>query len=588
MIFVFFIYGLTFFILGLAIFVYPKKDSTFKLANNLWLIAIFGIVHGINEWVDMFILINKPIEIAFLKIVGLLLLAVSFLFLVQFGVRTITETKKKYSAIKASSILLFIAWIAVTILSSQRLLSGKIWARYILGIPGICITAHALFLQIPEFKKRNLTSGIKNLKLAAVAFLFYGFFSGLIVSKAEFFPASIFNYMTFSDILGIPVQVFRSVCAVIIAYAMIRVLGVFGLEAKTRIKNLLEETQKAKEFTGNILNTMRDGLDIVSQDCTIQFANKTFLDIFGKGIIGKKCYEVYKINKKQCDECPVKGQVKTGETFTFEVSGIVGGKTFLVSHTGIKNPDGSFAILEIFRDIAELKQLEKMKDSLTQMIVHDLNNPLMILSGNIELLEMDLQDILSDHQKERLHSTLNKSHEAIDMISNLLDISKMEEGKLKLKYEEIDLNALIKEVVDSMDILARQDEKKLSSKIAPDIPRLLADRELLKRIISNLIGNALKFTPSRYSIETEADYNKEDKEVILSIRDHGQGIPEEYQGRIFDKFAQVEPNQSKGRTGKGLGLTFCKMAIEAHGGKIWVKSKFGEGSTFYFTIPVKE
>jgi uncharacterized membrane protein YhaH (DUF805 family) len=106
MIFVFFIYGLAFFILGFAVFVYPKKDSMFKLANNLWLIAGFGVIHGINEWIDMFILIKQPADATFLKIISLPFLAVSFLFLIWFAVVTIAEAKNKYSSLKSLPILL--------------------------------------------------------------------------------------------------------------------------------------------------------------------------------------------------------------------------------------------------------------------------------------------------------------------------------------------------------------------------------------------------------------------------------------------------------------------------------------------------
>jgi PAS domain S-box-containing protein len=127
----------------------------------------------------------------------------------------------------------------------------------------------------------------------------------------------------------------------------------------TERKRVEEELKKEKEFSENILNTMPDGLDIVDQNCTIRFMNKAFLDVFGKESIGKKCYEVYKIDKKQCDNCPLKKPIKIGETKTIEVSGIVGGKTFLISHIGIRNPDGSLAILEIFKDITKRKKVEK-------------------------------------------------------------------------------------------------------------------------------------------------------------------------------------------------------------------------------------
>lgn len=236
----------------------------------------------------------------------------------------------------------------------------------------------------------------------------------------------------------------------------------------------------------------------------------------------------------------------------------------------------------------KLDVLEKLKDSLTHMIVHDLNNPLMILSGNLQLLEMDLRNTLSEDEKNYIRNALGTSQEMREMISNLLDISRMEEGKLKLNYEGVDTEVIIKEIADSMDILAKEGEKKIIVKVAANMPNIYADKNILKRIISNLIGNALKFTPTGADIEVAANYNLKENNVIISVTDYGEGIPKEYLGRIFDKFVQVETKEVRGKGGKGLGLTFCKMAVEAHGGRIWVESELGKGSTFYFTIPTKK
>lgn len=135
--------------------------------------------------------------------------------------------------------------------------------------------------------------------------------------------------------------------------------ALFKHGAEKKLKRAEEKLKEQKGFLENILHTMPDGLDIVNQDCVLQFMNKTFLDAFGKESIGKKCYEIYKINKKQCEFCPLKKPIKAGETKTIEVPGIVGGKTFLISHTGMKKADGSLLILEICRDITERKRAEE-------------------------------------------------------------------------------------------------------------------------------------------------------------------------------------------------------------------------------------
>ena len=223
MIVVFFFYGLAFFILGFSIFLYPKKDSRFLLANNLWLVAAFGVIHGINEWIDMFALLQKPMEIMPLKITRMIVMPVSFLFLIYFGAKVISETKKKCSILKFLPIILLITWAIIIALSSQQLLMWGVWARYVLGAPGIFLTSYALFLQVPEFKKIKQFGVVSNLHIALISFAFYGIFSGLVVPQAGFFPASVLNYTMFSDTIGSPVPGVRAVCAIVLAYSTIRV-----------------------------------------------------------------------------------------------------------------------------------------------------------------------------------------------------------------------------------------------------------------------------------------------------------------------------------------------------------------------------
>jgi signal transduction histidine kinase len=241
---------------------------------------------------------------------------------------------------------------------------------------------------------------------------------------------------------------------------------------------------------------------------------------------------------------------------------------------------------ELLKEINERKKLEEMKDSLTQMIIHDLNNPLTAVLGYLQLLEAELQPGLTPEQKDDFNLALTSGREIKNMISNLLDVGKMEEGKFTLQRQNIEINSVFKEVLIAMGILARQEKKNITADAGAGVPEIYADKEILRRVISNLIGNALKFTPAGSAIEIAASYTEGSKDVVISVKDHGMGIPQEYLSRVFEKFVQVERKGE--RRGKGLGLTFCKMAVEAHGGKIWVESEVGQGSTFYFTVPVKQ
>jgi len=252
----------------------------------------------------------------------------------------------------------------------------------------------------------------------------------------------------------------------------------------------------------------------------------------------------------------------------------------------VKDSNGEIVnIFGVSRDITEIKKLEKAKESLTQMIVHDLRNPLNIAMQDVYFLQKSLKDSLSEQDQNMFLIFFTKLAEMRSMISNLLSISKMEEGKLALKYESINIADLINEITNDMKIAAGT--KEISAEISSDLTRLNADRDIIKRVISNLIGNALKFTPAGSCVKVLVNDDKKNKSVVISVKDQGEGIPEEYKYKIFDKFFQVHDKKVTKNIGEGLGLAFCKMAVEAHGGNIWVESKVGEGSTFYFTMPVK-
>jgi len=266
MIFVWFIYGLAFFALGLVIVVYPKKPSMFKLANHIWLIAGFGLLHGINEWLDMFIAIEEPMPPSILKVLRLITLSGSFLFLLRFGTKVIVETTKKFRLLEMLPVVFFAAWIVVLLLSSQRLLIGDISARYLLCVPGTMLTSLALFLQIPQFKETKLKNVVRNLQLTAITFLSYGVLAGLIVKKASFFGANFLNYDMFLNTFGAPVQIFRAVCAVVMACSTTYILSIFRWETQQAQRELDKYRREMEKKTwlaevGTMGSTMAQKLD---------------------------------------------------------------------------------------------------------------------------------------------------------------------------------------------------------------------------------------------------------------------------------------------------------------------------------------
>ena len=229
----------------------------------------------------------------------------------------------------------------------------------------------------------------------------------------------------------------------------------------------------------------------------------------------------------------------------------------------------------------KLKEMERLRDDLTHMIVHDLRTPLTsLLSG---LQTMPLIGSLSDLQAEMLAIAEEGGQTLLGMINNLLDVEKMEQESVPLDRHPLTAAGLIERAVTQVGMLAQASGLTLIQQAPLDLPSFSGDEDTLRRTLVNLLGNAIKFTPSGGTITASADLVEQG--MLFAIRDTGEGIPPEAFERIFEKFGQVESRIAGRKMSTGLGLTFCKLAVNVHGGRLWLESQPGKGSIFYFTIP---
>ena len=231
-----------------------------------------------------------------------------------------------------------------------------------------------------------------------------------------------------------------------------------------------------------------------------------------------------------------------------------------------------------------LQELEKLRDDLTHMIIHDLRTPLNAMFLGIQALEA--MGEFNEAQRRMLGVTMGSGNTLVGIINDLLDINKMESGSLQLERREFTPAELIDAALKQVATLATARKVTLTTELEPDLPRLVADEDKLLRTLVNLLANALKFTPSGGTVTVSVRPANDESLLQFCVRDTGEGIPSEAFGRIFEKFGQVESRQGGRGTSTGLGLTFCKLAVEAHGGHIGVESAPGEGSTFSFTVPL--
>ncbi len=242
---------------------------------------------------------------------------------------------------------------------------------------------------------------------------------------------------------------------------------------------------------------------------------------------------------------------------------------------------------EIKEKYQQLRELEELRDSLTHMIVHDLRTPLTSLISGIQTVEV-LGD-LNEEQQECLDMSVEGGDLLLGMINDLLDVSKMESGTMQIERSEWSPGELVRRALKQVTSLAAMKELRLIGENCASKPLIFADEDKISRTLVNLLGNAIKFTPHGGSVTVETEYIMRPGRTnafVFRVIDTGEGIPKEAFERVFAKFGQVEGRKGGRKMSTGLGLTFCKMVVEAHGGRIWLESELGKGSNFAFALPV--
>jgi two-component system, sensor histidine kinase and response regulator len=233
----------------------------------------------------------------------------------------------------------------------------------------------------------------------------------------------------------------------------------------------------------------------------------------------------------------------------------------------------------------KLRELEKTRDDLMKMIVHDLKIPLTSVLATLELLgDGDLGE-LSPRQSTAVHDVQRKAEELVGLIDDLLQIRRMEETSVSLGLAPIAPSELLQEVVRAWRLRFDQERTTVHVEAAQDVPSFLGDRQLLRRVFDNLIQNALVHSATPVEITLSAA--SVSPGVRFVVADNGPGIPAEHHEAIFGKFVHFPPPATRRIRTTGLGLTYCRLVVEAHGGRIWVQSAAGKGSAFHVDLPVE-
>jgi NtrC-family two-component system sensor histidine kinase KinB len=354
----------------------------------------------------------------------------------------------------------------------------------------------------------------------------------------------------------------------------------------------IDQIVAEKRKSDAIIRSIDDGIVVVDKELRVTGLNPTAakaLHIEHDQIQNKHFLEVVK-NEMLFNY--VKESVETGQPPSIEER-----KTIFTIEEGEKQrhyqfsitpvhgkPGSLLGVVLLLRDVTRLTELDRLKSEFVMMASHELRTPLTSIGMSIKLLLEKTLEKLDGKEQQLLRAAHEDLQRLKNLVNNLLDLSKIEAGKMAMEFENISVYTLCQ---NATSVLKTQIDAKgvnLILDLHPDLPNVKADANKIIWVLTNLISNALRYTDSngqiRLSAERIAPY------IHLSVIDNGPGIPFEVQSKIFDKFVQIKSDKALG--GSGLGLTICKEIIRAHGGTIWVDSTPGEGSTFTFTLPIVE
>lgn len=383
---------------------------------------------------------------------------------------------------------------------------------------------------------------------------------------------------------------------------------------------LFHQVRQGRDNLQAILDSTYEGILVIGQDARIVLANPMIEEMSGlsaQELIGRRASAVvdelghraatllgYPTNEIQQVLDLLESMSDTISKRTYEIPGSSPRHIEQIASPVVDKDGEVVGRLIVLRDITEERRLARMRQDLTDMIIHDLRSPLTAVVGGVQFAD-DLLD--TEANPAMIHRALNVANESSNrlmaLVDSLLDISRLEAGQMPLKREPVSLSQLAQSVIEQMSLLAEQDMVTLQLQATSQTPPVDADPELIRRVLVNLVDNALKHSPHNSTVtiriflesaereqshleRTEAAVSSTEspsQTVRCAVLDMGKGIPVEHRETVFDRFSQLDGR----RRGTGLGLTFCRLTVQAHSGRIWMEDNpQGQGSAFIFTLPV--
>ena len=350
------------------------------------------------------------------------------------------------------------------------------------------------------------------------------------------------------------------------------------------IKKLIDEKNKSTA----IVNSISDPVIVTDSDFKIILINPAVEDLFTithESAINKHFLEV--IDNKQIFNS-ISQIIKNTEKNISRVEDIISinvndkERYYKVTAAPIFDKDKVVInIVAVLQDITHMKEVENLKSEFVSTVSHEFRTPLTSISLGVGLLLDGTLGEISSGQKEIITAIRDEEVRLANLVSDLLDLSRIEAGKISVNMKPVQIEDIIEGTVKMMLDMAKNKNISLCYYNYDKLPGVLADADKIKEVLVNLIGNSIKFTPDGGKVEVYSNFR--DDKIFISVKDNGIGIPREYHEKIFEKFVQVKKDINDG-SGTGLGLAIVKKIVEIHSGEIWVESEEGKGSTFTFTL----
>ncbi|OGY31289.1 MAG: hypothetical protein A3A57_02375, partial [Candidatus Woykebacteria bacterium RIFCSPLOWO2_01_FULL_41_12] len=365
----------------------------------------------------------------------------------------------------------------------------------------------------------------------------------------------------------------------------------------SKIKQLFADITAERNKLTTTMESIVDGvlaLDFDTKVIMINSAALKMLGLKGEQVLEKKLDDVISMSEgnerlRAADLLPkavLKEDTILVQKNDLSISTLLGREVFVnLTSSAIKegNEVGLGAIITL-NDVSKEKELEEMKIDFVSMAAHELRTPLTAIRGYLSVLQEETQKSMTKEQKSFLDKAFISSSQLASLVENLLSVSKIEKGAMKLEQEETDWKEVLEENFNNFIPLAKEKNIKFTLNNLDDLPKVFVDKFRVGEVISNLIANAINYTKTGGSVTVSAEANE--KEVTTHVKDTGQGIPERAIPKLFTKFFRVSGVLEQGSKGTGLGLYISKAIVDMHKGRIWVESKIGIGSTFSFTVPL--